>query len=171
MNLEKSFAWMSLEERHCVIRALNRILLFPVPMRVVYNTGIVRIMIYHAIRKEEVLLFGVDQRLHTPKDLLEYMCQLSFIGAQFLSPTMRLQLQYEEAFRAQFPTADKENAVKLIAKKECPVCYELIYQGYVSICHHEVCVSCWRNMERCPLCRNAYFLADEENSDEEEGIL
>jgi hypothetical protein len=49
---------------------------------------------------------------------------------------------------------------------ECPVCFEILNKEtiYVSSCGHLTCKSCYGSMDKCPICRKAYWKKDEEET-------
>jgi len=49
-------------------------------------------------------------------------------------------------------------------KDECCICLETSYMQSLSNCTHSVCINCVKNMSRCPLCRNSYYIQRNENT-------
>lgn len=155
MNLDKSFNTMTQAETNTVIQACNNMLKFPIAgVMIIRRSGQFCIQFTHERRKDEMLSFAFDENVRTPRDLLKYMSNLEYVNGQFKSPTTLLREEYELAMRGTFKETE---SITLSHLEVDPVCREIPFQGFTPLCGHRVCPSCWRKMERCPVCRRDYF--------------
>jgi hypothetical protein len=63
----------------------------------------------------------------------------------------------------EFPSHIKNEMLEMyddLKKKiECPICYENMNKDnlHITRCGHKICKECYKNVDKCPICRNTIY--------------